>query len=210
MKTTLLRTAVAATLLTLAACQPGTGPVAQGLNEAQKGLEKASKEMDEASDEVAKARKELATENLKVGSDGNSKGLPKAEVTPSGELLIDGKPIAMTPAQKAAGLAYRTELQGVASDAIGIGMAGAKLGIDAAASAIKGLMSGQGGEAAGKQAEATAKEKIQPLVEQLCKRMPTLLKTQQAWAAAQPEFRPYATMDQSDVDDCSDKQDWNF
>ena len=26
-----------------------------------------------------------------------------------------------------------------------------------------------------------------------------------AWAAAQPEFRPYATMDQSDVDDCKDK-----
>lgn len=40
--------------------------------------------------------------------------------------------------------------------------------------------------------------------------MPALLQAQQAWAAAQPEFRPYATMDESDVKDCMNKQDWDF
>lgn len=205
MTTQLLRTMLATTLLTLAACQPstGNGGLAQGIEQAQKGLQKASEEMENARQEIAQAQHKLATENMSLGD--SRPGLPKAEVTPAGELLIDGKPVAMTPAQKALGLAYRTQLQGVASDGIAIGMEGARLGIDAAAAALKGLMNGDGSQAAGKQAEAIAKERIQPQVARLCARLPALLQAQQAWAAAQPEFRPYATMDQSDVDDCKDK-----
>jgi len=205
-----LRTACIAILLSLAACQPssGSGPVAQGLDQAQKGLQNASSEMEKAKGEISQAQHKLETENMSLSDSDHA--LPKAEVTPSGELLIDGKPVAMTAEQKALGHAYRTHLQGVASDGIAIGMEGAKLGIDAAAAALKGLMSGEGGEAAGKQAETVAKEKIQPLVDHLCARLPELLKSQQAWAAAQPEFRPYAKMDQSDVDDCKDKDNFDF
>lgn len=205
MTTDLLRAAFVATLLGLAACQPstGNGAIAQGIDQAQKGLQKASKEMENARQEIAEAQHKLDTENMSLGD--SRPGLPKAEVTPAGELFIDGKPVAMTPAQKALGLAYRTQLQGVASDGIAIGMEGARLGIDAAAAALKGLISGDGGQAAGKQAEAIARERIQPQVARLCARLPALLQAQQAWAAAQPEFRPYATMDQSDVDDCKDK-----
>ena len=36
----------------------------------------------------------------------------------------------------------------------------------------------------------------------LCQRMPDLLSAQQKLATAMPEFRPYATMQQKDVDDC--------
>lgn len=210
MNTQLLRTALAATLLVLAACQPstGNGAIAQGIDEAQKGLQKASKEMENAKQEIAQAQHKLDTGNMSLSDNGNK--LPKAEITPAGELLIDGKPVAMTAEQKALGHAYRVQLQGVASDGIAIGMEGAKLGIDAAAGALKSLMGGQSADEVGKQAEAMAKETIKPKVEQLCARLPDLLKTQKAWAAAQPEFRPYATMDQSDVDDCMDKQDWNF
>jgi hypothetical protein len=32
--------------------------------------------------------------------------------------------------------------------------------------------------------------------------MPAMLASQQALAASLPAFKPYATMDQSDVDDC--------
>lgn len=210
MTTQLLRTLLATTLLTLAACQPstGNGAVTQGINEAQKGLQKASKEMENAKQEIAEAQHKLDTENMSLSD--NDHRLPKAELTPAGELLIDGKPVAMTAEQKTLGHAYRTQLQGVARDGIAIGLEGAKLGIDAAAGALKGILGGQSADEVGKQAEAVAKETIKPKVEQLCARLPALLKTQQAWAAAQPEFRPYATMDQSDVDDCTNKQDWDF
>lgn len=202
--------ALAAAALLLAACQPdaGKGPVARGLDEAQKGLQQASREMENARQEISEARHKLETENMSLGDDHDR--LPKAELTPAGELLVDGKPVAMTPAQQTLGKAYRNQLQGVASAGIAIGMEGAKLGIDAAAGALKSLMGGQSADEIGKQAEAAARETIKPKVEQLCARLPEVLKSQQAWAAAQPEFRPYATMDQSDVDDCMDKQDWNF
>ncbi len=205
MKTQLLRAAIAATLLILAACQPsnGNGAIAQGIDEAQKGLQQASKEVENAKEEISEAQRKLATENMSLN--GKNHGAPKGEISPAGELLIDGKPVAMTPEQKTLGKAYRTQLQGVASDGIAIGMAGAKLGIDAAAGALKSLIGGQSADEVGKQAEAAAKEKIQPQVERLCARLPEVLAAQQAWAAAQPEFRPYATMEQSDVDDCMDK-----
>ncbi|SEL89795.1 hypothetical protein SAMN05428989_2822 [Pseudoxanthomonas sp. GM95] len=208
MKTSLMHAAAIASLLALTACQPGSGPVAQGMDQAQKGLEKASQGMEGAKQEMSKVQEKLATENMSLSDSDHA--LPKAELTPSGALLIDGKPVAMTPEQTVLGKAYRTQLQGVASDGIAIGMEGAKLGIDAAAAALKGLMSGQGGEAASKQAEALAEQRIKPQVDKLCARLPELLKTQQAWAAAQPEFKPYAKMDQSDVEDCNKNGHWNF
>ena len=36
----------------------------------------------------------------------------------------------------------------------------------------------------------------------LCDRLPALYQSQQALAAAVPEFAPYADMDESDIDDC--------
>ncbi|RZZ86942.1 hypothetical protein [Pseudoxanthomonas winnipegensis] len=204
MKMSPLRVMLSTGVLILAACQPATN----GLAEAQKGLEKASAEMEDSKGELAKAQEKLATENFSLKDDGSH--LPKAELTPDGELLIEGKPVPMNAEQKALGRAYRTQIQSVARDGIAIGLEGAKLGIDAAASALKGVLSGKSDDEISKQTEATVKEKIKPRVQQLCARMPALLQAQQAWAAAQPEFRPYATMDESDVKDCMNKQDWDF
>lgn len=208
MKIQAMRTLLATSVLTLAACQPGNGPVAKGIDQAQKGLQQASAEMEKAQDKITEAQRKLTLETMSL-SDG-AHGTPKGEVTATGELLIDGKPVAMSPEQKILGQAYRTQLQGVASDGIAIGMAGAQVGIDAAAGALKSLLGGQPAEEIGKQAQATAEEKIKPQVEKLCARLPELLKAQEAWAAAQPEFRPYARMDQSDVDDCKDKGTFNI
>ena len=110
-------------------------------------------------------------------------------------------------------LAYRGELLGVVGDGMAIGMEGARLGIDAAASALKGVLAGQDGDQIGKQVGEQAKAKIQPMVAQLCTRLPGLLSAQQALSAALPEFAPYATMDQADVDDCGDANgdgNWTF
>ena len=39
----------------------------------------------------------------------------------------------------------------------------------------------------------------------LCGRLPDMMASQQKLAAALPEFRPYATMTQDDIDDCFDE-----
>jgi len=44
--------------------------------------------------------------------------------------------------------------------------------------------------------------KIEAQAKQLCTLLPGMMAKQQALAAAVPEFKPYATMDQSDIDDC--------
>lgn len=215
----LMRPLLVAGVLALAACQPAdnssgipTGVAAKALDEVANGLGDASKEMEKARQEIAAARDRLARENISLNRDAKQ-DLPKAEITPAGDLLIEGTSIATTPEQKALVLAYRGELLGVVGDGMAIGMEGARVGIDAAASALKGMLSGQSGDEIGKQAGEHAKAKLKPMVEQLCTRMPGLLSAQQALSAALPEFAPYATMDQSDVDDCGDANgdgNWSF
>jgi hypothetical protein len=214
----LMRPLLVVGVLTLAACQPAdkdntpVGVAAKAMDEVANGLGEASKEMEKAREEIATARDRLARENLSLNRD-EKQNLPKAEITPTGELLIEGKPVSTTAEQKALVLAYRGELLGVVGDGMAIGMEGARVGIDAAASALKGMLSGQSGDEIGQQAGEMAKEKIKPLVAQLCTRMPGLLSAQQALSTAVPEFAPYATMDQSDVDDCGDANgdgNWTF
>lgn len=214
----LMRPLLVVGVLALAACQPAdtdsapTGVAAKALGEVANGLGDASKEMEKARQEIAAARERLARENISLNRDAKQ-DLPKAEITPAGELLIEGRSIATTPEQKALVMAYRGELLGVVGDGMAIGMEGARVGIDAAASALKGVLAGQNGDDIGKQVGEQAKAKLKPMVAQLCTRMPGLLSAQQALSAALPEFTPYATMDQSDVDDCGDANgdgNWTF
>ena len=218
--TLLVRSAGIAAALLLAACQPAqdkqdtapTGIAAEAMGEVAKGLGEASQEMEKAREEIATAREKLTRENISLNRN-ESQSLPKAEITPAGELLIEGKPVATTPEQKALVLAYRGELLGVVGDGMAIGMEGARVGIDAAASALKGVLAGQSGDEIGQQVGEQAKAKIKPMVAQLCTRLPGLLGAQQALATALPEFKPYASMDQSDVDDCGDANgdgNWTF
>lgn len=197
--------------IVLSACQP-TGSIATtALEQAKQGIEQANQCMAEAQKEIDEARNKLATENLSLdhGHKGNG-SLPKGEITPSGELLIDGKAVPTTPQQKQLVLAYRGQLLGVAGDGMAIGIEGAKLGMNAASSALGSLLGGKSGEDIGKEAERVARETIKPQVEKLCARLPELLKSQQALAAALPAFQPYAGMTQSDVDGCMDKRDFDF
>ena len=50
--------------------------------------------------------------------------------------------------------------------------------------------------------EASVKQNIEPAVLRICRQLPRLRESQQALAASVPEFRPYATLQQDDVDDC--------
>jgi hypothetical protein len=157
---------------------------------------------------MQKAKQELATKNIDVnnihigeGHKDNS-SQPKAEITPQGDLLIAGNKVAATPAQQVLLLDYRKQIVGIAEAGMDIGTQGADLGIQASKAALWGKLTGK----SDKDIEASIKpqtDKIEVAALQLCKRLPEMLTSQHKLAAAMPEFRPYATMEQKDIDDCS-------
>lgn len=170
-----------------------------------------------------KARAKLATENISLtdfhvsghhngitvtNDEDPNDGRPKAEITPQGDLLIDGRKIEANAQQHALLLQYRKQIEGVAGAGMDIGVQGAELGVKAATEAIKGIFSGNPDDVE-QRVEAEA-EQIKLSARKLCDQLPAMLETQTALAAAMPEFRPYATMDQSDIDDCYDDEDTNI
>ena len=145
-----------------------------------------------------KAREKMATSNISV-SEGAST-LPKAEITPQGDLLIGGKQVTINEQQRALLLQHRANVTAVALAGMEIGVQGADLGMRAAGEAIKGIFNGNTGEIE-KKIEAEA-EKMKLSAAKLCEKLPALKDSQQALAAAIPEFKPYANMKQADVDGC--------
>lgn len=165
---------------------------------------------------MQQARQELSTQDIDLGhivGDGrhdrseDQDKLPKAVVTPQGDLVIAGKTVRATPEQHAMLLDYRQQIVGIAEAGMDIGEQGANLGTKAAKEAIWAALTGKN--------DKEIEQRIKPQTEQikaaalkLCQRLPDTLVAQQKLAAAMPEFRPYATMTQKDVDDCGkDLQD---
>lgn len=204
------------TILGLAVCLPllaCSQPTAAS-TEQDKGL--IARHVDKALD---KARKELREGNLSLNNHGTiqvngtsiSKGnasLPKAEITPKGDLLIEGKAIAINEEQRQQVLAYRGQIIAIAEDGMAIGSQGAAL----ASKAIGGVWGVIfGGEKKEQEFEARMEaesQKIERQAAQICTRLPKLMASQQALAATLPAFKPYATMTQGDIDDCAkDVQD---
>lgn len=213
-----------ALLLPLAACsqsgQTGTGQTAAASNS---GMPQAAQEVQQQTSSSAigaevrkgidQAKRELLTQDIGVDSvhfhgdgsyvdtgDSNSK-LPKAVITPQGNLMIAGKPVDATPEQHAMLVDYRQQIIGIADAGMDIGANGADLGVSAAREAILGAFTGKSDKAI----EASIKpqaDRIQAAALRLCRRMPALLASQQKLAAALPAFQPYARMTQKDVDDC--------
>ncbi len=215
MKPMFFGTLALALLLPLAACnhsgQTDSQPNAAD-NTAQSIKDASEKTSSGISGEIRKAmqkaKQELATKNIDVNSvhingdsDSDRDSRPKAEITPQGDLLVAGKKVAATPAQQTLLLAYRKQIVGIAETGMDIGAQGADLGLNAAKEGVWGALTGK----SDKDIEAAIKpqtDKIQSAAAKLCQRLPDLLSTQQELAAAMPEFRPYATMQQKDVDDC--------
>lgn len=177
--------------------------------------ERATKEPKSALGNIVKnatdkARSKIATSNISISDGlninvngreiGRRNGLPKAEITPQGDLLLKGRPVAVTAAQRALLLQYRQHLIAVIGAGMDIGVQGADLGMRAAGEAFKGIFSGNADEA-GHRIEAEAK-KIEASADRLCDLLPPLLATQEQIAATLPEFRPYATTDRGEIDDC--------
>jgi len=195
-----------ALLLPLTACsQSGQDNNPSG---AASDTEQATKEVQEQTStsaiaaEVRKgieqAKRELVTKDISVSHDDTR---AKAIITPQDELVIAGRPVQATPEQHTMLVDYRQQIIGIAEAGMDIGASGADIGVSAAKQAIWGALSGK----SDKEIEASIKpqtDKIEAAAAKLCQRLPDLLSTQQKLAAAMPEFRPYATMQQKDIDDC--------
>lgn len=153
-------------------------------------------------EEVAtEVREDIATDTFGLNADG----FPTAELTPEGDLLIDGRKIALNAEQRRLALDYRQAISDVAERGARIGLQGAEVGMDAAKAAIAGVVSGNTAEIEAEIRDSTDRIKAEAL--KLCEALPSLLAKEQALAAAVPEFAPYAEMTQSQVDDCLNDPD---
>jgi hypothetical protein len=162
---------------------------------------------------MEKARKEMLANNLDISGGMNidmnghrfvrPAGLTKAEITPQGDLLIADKPVTVTPEQRALLLAYRGEVIGVASAGMTLGSQGADLGISALTGLPGVLLGGKEGQNAYQQRMEAQGKRMESDALALCKQLPPMLATQQQLATSLPEFKPYATMTQHDIDDCA-------
>ncbi|WP_295950472.1 DUF2884 family protein [uncultured Xanthomonas sp.] len=127
-------------------------------------------------------------------------GQPPATITRDGKLLIDGKPVALDSEQQRLLLAYRSQIEAVGKQGVEVGKAGAALGVKAAGDAISGVLSGDT-EHIGAQVEAQA-DKIKQATLKICDQVAALRAAQDALMEKVPAFRPYSTLDDSDVSDC--------
>lgn len=215
---TRIRTALATTLLAsavlLAACnRSDPAPAPQGDAPSDAGHAPTSMIGKAARKGIDKAKREILAGNIslsdginvrgpdvQVGNDSADPSRPKAEITPQGDLLIEGRKVAADASQQALLKRYRGDLEQVVVAGLEIGAQGADLAGKAVGEAISGIFSGDP-DGVGKRVEAEA-EGIKAAARTLCERLPGLYDTQQALAASLPAFKPYATMDQQDIDDC--------
>lgn len=161
---------------------------------------------------IEEAREELRNENISI-SDGpnitiNGREVrragneSKAEITPQGDLLVEGKPVEIDAAQRKMLLDYRGHVVALAEAGMAMGIKGADLAGKAITETLGGLFSGD--TASIEQRVEAEAEKLEAEARQLCSQLQPMLELQGRLAASLPAFKPYATMTQEDVDDCMD------
>ena len=166
---------------------------------------------------LREAREKIATENISVGGnadihiggaeinsrepvDANGNPLPEAEISPAGDLLIAGRNVDITPAQRELLLDYRGHVVSLIEAGMAIGVKGADLGMHAAGEALKSVFTGETSDLEQRiEAEAA---KLEGEAMRLCDLLPAMLQTQQQLGESVPEFSPYATMTANDIEDC--------
>jgi len=202
------KAALALCLLSPLAVQAGE-PAPTGINA------EIRQEMSEAREEVrvelAKARQEMRTENLRIdnslqfGDHDNAapSDLPRAEITPQGDFLIEGKPQAIDAGQRAQLLAYRGQVVEVALTGIEAGQRTAEAALDAVGDASwVGLMFSAMTGRLERNIERTVQHHLEPAMQDICRQLPTVMASQQELASTLPQFRPYANLEPGDVEDC--------
>ncbi len=168
---------------------------------------------DEVRVELAKARRELETGNLDVGDglrfgtsgkrhDDKERTLPKAEITPRGDFLIEGKAVAIDGQQRQELLRYRGQVIDIAKAGIDIGERSAQVALEAVDRSMFSLLVGAMTGSLERRIEKTVRQTVEPGVRQICRSLPALRDSQQRLSATLPAFRPYATLEADDADNC--------
>lgn len=207
--------AAAVTAFALALCLPiaawSAPPETGGVREEiRRDLEDARRDIRS---DLARARAELETENLdvanslQVNGDGRRKAktepkLPKAEITPQGDFLIEGEAVAIDSNQRRQLLGYRRMVIEVAKAGIDIGEVSALAAVDSVDRGVFSLMVGAMTGSLERRIERTVRNTVGPGVLLICDRMPALRDAQQQLASDLPAFRPYARLEAQDADDC--------
>lgn len=205
----------AVTAFALALCLPlavwSAPPDSGGVREEiRRDLEDARRDIRT---DLAKARAELDTDNLDVGNSlqlhGNDSRkanaeskLPKAEITPQGDFLIEGETIAINASQRRELLAYRGMVIDVAKAGIDLGEVSALAAVDSVDRGVFSLMVGALTGSLERRIERTVRASIAPGVLQICERMPALREAQQRLAVDVRAFAPYARIGHADADHC--------
>lgn len=201
-------TALALCLLLPMAAQAGESSPADINSEVRKDMSEARKEIHA---DLAKAKLELATENLRIdnnlqfASDGDatSDELPQAEITPQGDFLIEGKAQAIDAEQRRQLLAYRGQVVGIATTGIDIGQRAAEAALDEVGdSSWVGLLFNAMSGRLERRVERVVRQQVEPAVRGICRQLPAVRASQQQLASSLPQFRPYATLEPGDVEDC--------
>ncbi len=162
--------------------------------------------------EMDAARAELDQENLSLGNSINigkkshtkssDHSLPDAQITPAGDLLIDGKAVAITAQQRQQLLRYRSQVLDVAKAGIEGGEKVAMAALKATDVSVFSLIVGGLTGSLERRVENLVKQEVVPMLTQICQRLPEVLASQQALAASVPQFQPYANLEQTDVESC--------
>ena len=162
--------------------------------------------------EMAKARIELDSEDLSLdkglhfGRNAEKKSTGKdslpARITPKGDFLVDGKAVVINTQQRQQLLDYRGQVIELAKVGIDGGERAAMAALDATDVSLFSLIVGGLSGSLERRVEASVKQHVEPLVRQICRRLPQVLESQQKLAANLPQFQPYATLGRDDIDDC--------
>lgn len=163
--------------------------------------------------EMAQARADLDKENLSLGDglhfgkhssrrDARKDDVANAEISPAGDFLIDGKIQAIDARQRRQLLAYRLQVIDLAKLGIDAGERAAMAALEATDVSLFRLIVGGLSGSLERRVEATVMQHIKPMVQQLCRRLPKVYDSQQQLAASLPQFRPYATLERDDIEDC--------
>ncbi|CAN7288872.1 hypothetical protein LJR143_001275 [Pseudoxanthomonas sp. LjRoot143] len=204
-----LMSLVLASLLPLAA-QPASAKNTRADSDISADLAEAR---NEVRTELAAARRKLETGNLTLGDNlhfgksgkrgsNDDHPLPKAEITPRGDFLIEGKPVAIDSTQRLELLRYRGQVIEIAKAGIDIGERSAQVALDAVDRGVFSLLVGAMTGSLERRVEKTVRETVEPGVRQICRSLPALWDTQQRLSASLPQFRPYATLDVDDAENC--------
>mgnify|MGYP001014287931 FL=1 len=133
-----------------------------------------------------KAIAKMSTENISIS--GNNGGT--AEITPAGDLIINGQQRDITAEQRRLLMQYRQQVAAIAQAGAAIGAQGAAVGLSAAREALASAITGNSEDIEAKVKAQT--DRIEAEARRLCDLMPPMMATQAALASSMPDFAPYA------------------